>query len=145
MVGNVVDERVAYLACITVTHLYLDMAAVLAEADAPVEEGVVRYFVQGAYEGPGVEPEVVVPFLELVQLLDDTHRDVDVIVLEVEDAPAVVEDHIGVQHEEFRGAGRAAVQPAEPVLHLSYSLSSHILPFMNISSQGVTSSPFLLG
>ena len=45
VVRNVVDERVAYLACIAVAHLYLDVAAVLAEADAPVEEGVVRYFV----------------------------------------------------------------------------------------------------
>ena len=56
-----------------------------------------------------------------------------------------MQDHVGVQYEEFRRSGRAAVQLTELGFSLSYSLSSHILPFMNISIQGVTPSPFLSG
>ena len=145
MVGDVVYQRVPHSLSVAVSHLYLYVTASFAEADALVEQGIVRDAVQLPHKRPGVITEVVVAFLELVQLLDDTYRNVDVVVLEIEDGAAVMQDDIGVQDKYLGRPPRVAVSVPKVVLEAFQRLSSHTLPFMNSSIQGVTVSLSLSG
>ena len=50
---------------------------------------------------PGVEIDVVVAFLEAIELLDDRDRNDDVVFLKVIDATGVVKNDIRIEHQEL--------------------------------------------
>ena len=66
--------------------------------------------VEIAHETTRVVRERIVAFLELIHLLDHGDRDHEVVVLEFADGFVVVQDHIGVQHENLRFSHKYVVQ-----------------------------------
>ncbi len=70
---------------------------------APAQAALAAQTVQGADHPAGVAAEFVVVLLELVQLLDHRHRQDHGVVGEAGDGVAVVQEHVGVEDEEFAG------------------------------------------
>ena len=100
MVLNVVAEEILILRREGMVGLYLDVTQLLSQRNAPLTE--LHPFREGVYlphEGTGVEIHGFVAFLELVQFLDHRHGDDDVVILEIFHALVVVQDDVGVQHE----------------------------------------------
>ncbi len=84
-----------------VAHQDVKLAPALAQGDALGQKMLPGQLVQVADELPGLEVDQVAAFFELVQFLQHHDGDDDVVFLKILDAGVVVQNHVGVQHEEF--------------------------------------------
>src|SRR6185503_3793366 len=83
-----------------------DVSQSLAERRPLRAEDVPGQPIQPAEKLPGLKMNVLVPPLELVELLQHRDWNRNVVLVEIEDAAAVVQDHIRVQHEQLgEGSG----------------------------------------
>ena len=55
--------------------------------------------IQLAHELACVVVDLLIAFLEFIQLLQDYNRQVDVVFLEIQDAVCVMQHHVGVENE----------------------------------------------
>ena len=55
--------------------------------------------IQLAHELACVVVDLLVSFLEFIQLLQDHDRKVDVVLLEIQDAIRIMQHHVGVENE----------------------------------------------
>ena len=107
VVLDVVVEKVLHIVREGVVRLDLDVAETLAERDSGLAEHLpFGEPVDQPHEAPCIETQGIIAFLELVQLLYHGNRNDNVIVLELLDRLVVVQDDIGVEHEDFRFPGR---------------------------------------
>ena len=102
MVRNIVPEQLLVFGRKGMVGFDLQATQLTAQRDT-VRAGLLAFYQVAdlAHEGPGIEVDGFVAFLELVQFLDDRDGNHDVVVLKLFDALIVVQDDIGVQHEDF--------------------------------------------
>ncbi len=81
------------------------------------------------HEATGVESQVVVAFLELVEFLDDGDRYHQVVVLKLADGLVVVQDDVRVKYEDF--GLPAALAPCR-----GFGISCHINNKLSVFSFG---------
>ena len=82
--------------------VYPDVAQPLAYRHAVLPEGLsVGDPVDVPEESSGIEGQIVVAFLELVEFLDDSDRNDQVVVLELSDGLVVVQDDVRVKNKDF--------------------------------------------
>ena len=105
VVGRVLEKRLVEPLLGRPAEHDADRAEALAKRAASGGEHVAGQGVDPAEKLAGLEVDVFVAPLELVEFLEHRDRDRDVVFLEIPDAAAVVEDHVRVEHEQF-GADR---------------------------------------
>ena len=106
MVGGVLEERIVEADAGPGAEDHPDRPQPLPQRAPLRRKHVAGEGVEAAEELTGLEMDVFVAPLELVELLEDGDRNRDVVFLELPNAAAVVEDDVGVEDEEFGGQHR---------------------------------------
>ena len=100
MVGFVLPEHVAEERIPLDVRLH-DESAAAGQRDPIAQELVPAHGIELAGELARVEVDGLVPFLELVDLLQHGDRDDNIVLLERADAVVVMKDDVCVEHEDF--------------------------------------------
>ena len=106
VVGGVLEKRIVEADAGAGAEDHPDRPQPLAQRAPLRREHVAGEGVKAAEELAGLEMDVFVAPLELVELLENGDRNRDVVLLELPNAAAVVEDDVGVEDEEFGGQHR---------------------------------------
>ena len=106
MVGGVLEERIVEADAGPGAEDHPDRSQSFAQWAPLRRKHVAGEGVKAAEELAGLEMDVFVTPLELVELLEDGDRNRDVVFLELPNAAAVVKDDVGVEDEEFGGQHR---------------------------------------
>ena len=110
MILDVILEKILHLVRKRMVGLDLDLAQAFGDGNPILaEQPAVRNPVHVTHEASSVVGELVGAFLEFVEFLDDSHRYDNVVVLEFAYGLVIMQDDIGVQHENLGLSGAQAV------------------------------------
>ena len=101
VVGSVLQKRFVQPTVGTAPQYHADRTQPLSQRAALGGKYVAGERIEAAEKFAGLEVDVFVAALELVEFLEHRDRNRDVVLLEIADAAAVVEDDVGVEDEEL--------------------------------------------
>ena len=101
VVGRVLKKRFVQPAVGTAPQHHADRTQALPQRAALGGEHVAGEHIDAAKKLAGLEVDVFIAAFELVEFLEHRDRNRDVVLLEIADAAAVVEDDVGVENKEL--------------------------------------------